>query len=76
VVVEVQGHTDSLGTDAYNLGLSERRSISVKRHLTSRGVNGDRLRPVGYGESAPIADNSTAEGQEENRRVEFRVIEK
>jgi len=74
VVVEVQGHTDSLGTDAYNLGLSERRAISVKRYLDGRGVSGNRLRPVGYGETAPIADNSTAEGQEENRRVEFRVI--
>jgi OmpA-OmpF porin, OOP family len=76
VTVEVQGHTDSLGTDAYNLGLSERRSNSVKRYLAGRGVNGDRLRPVGYGEAQPIADNGTAEGQEENRRVEFRVIER
>ncbi len=75
VTIEVQGHTDSLGTDAYNLGLSERRSIAVKRYLAGRGVNGGRLRPVGYGESAPIADNSTAEGQEENRRVEFRVVD-
>ncbi|MGQ0501053.1 MAG: OmpA family protein [Panacagrimonas sp.] len=75
VTVEVQGHTDSLGTDAYNLGLSERRSIAVKRYLSGRGVNGDRMRPVGYGESAPIADNGTPEGQEENRRVEFRVLE-
>lgn len=75
VNVETQGHTDSLGTDAYNLGLSERRANSVKRYLASRGVNGARLRPVGYGEAAPIADNATAEGQEENRRVEFRVIE-
>ncbi|WP_420468328.1 OmpA family protein [Panacagrimonas sp.] len=73
VSVEVQGHTDSLGTDAYNLGLSERRAIAVKRYLTGRGVNGDRMRPQGYGESAPIADNNTEEGQEENRRVEFRV---
>jgi OOP family OmpA-OmpF porin len=74
VTVEVQGHTDSLGTDAYNLGLSERRSNAVKRYLAGRGVVGDRLRPVGYGESQPIADNNTPEGQEENRRVEFRVI--
>jgi OmpA-OmpF porin, OOP family len=75
VTVEVQGHTDALGTDAYNLGLSERRSNAVKRFLVSRGVNGERLRPVGYGESSPIADNGTAEGQEENRRVEFRVVQ-
>ena len=76
VTVEVQGHTDSLGTDAYNLGLSERRSNSVKRYLSGRGVNGARMRPVGYGEAQPIADNATAEGQEENRRVEFRVVER
>ncbi|TDU32728.1 thrombospondin type 3 repeat-containing protein [Panacagrimonas perspica] len=74
VTVEVQGHTDSLGTDAYNLGLSERRAIAVKRYLDGRGVNGNRLRPVGYGESAPIASDATPEGQEENRRVEFRVV--
>lgn len=75
VRIEVQGHTDSLGTDAYNLGLSERRSISVKRYLVGRGVDGSGMNPVGYGETAPIADNATSEGQEENRRVEFRVIE-
>ncbi|MGQ0620977.1 MAG: thrombospondin type 3 repeat-containing protein [Panacagrimonas sp.] len=75
VSVEVQGHTDSLGTDAYNLGLSERRANSVKRYLVGRGSKGERLRPVGYGEAAPIADNGTPDGQEENRRVEFKVIE-
>ncbi|MGQ0618523.1 MAG: thrombospondin type 3 repeat-containing protein [Panacagrimonas sp.] len=73
VSVEVQGHTDATGTDAYNLGLSERRSNSVKRYLSGRGIPGGRMRPVGYGESAPIADNGTPEGQEENRRVEFKV---
>tara|TARA_R110000787_G_scaffold8607_13_gene29286 strand:+ start:441 stop:2009 length:1569 start_codon:yes stop_codon:yes gene_type:complete len=75
VKVEVQGHTDSLGTDAYNLGLSERRSIAVQRYLGGRGVDTGRLKPVGYGEASPIASNGTPEGQEENRRVEFRVIE-
>lgn len=75
VGIEVQGHTDALGTDAYNLGLSERRSNSVKRYLVGRGIRAERLRPVGYGESAPIADNATNAGQEENRRVEFRVLD-
>ncbi|MGQ0529825.1 MAG: OmpA family protein [Panacagrimonas sp.] len=75
VSVEVQGHTDSLGTDAYNLGLSERRSNSVKRYLAGRGIVSNRMTPVGYGESQPIATNETPEGQEENRRVEFRVLE-
>ena len=74
VTVEVQGHTDSLGTDAYNLGLSERRANAVKTYLTGRGVSGARMRPQGYGEAAPIADNGTPQGQEENRRVEFRVV--
>ena len=74
VAVEVQGHTDSLGTDAYNQGLSERRSNSVKRYLVGRGVQGERMTPAGYGESQPIASNETAEGQEENRRVEFKVL--
>ena len=75
IAIEVQGHTDNLGTDAYNLGLSERRSNAVKQYLIGRGINGAKLRPVGYGESAPIASNATEDGQEENRRVEFRVIE-
>jgi outer membrane protein OmpA-like peptidoglycan-associated protein/opacity protein-like surface antigen len=76
VTVEVSGHTDNVGTDAYNLGLSERRSNSVKRYLTSRGVAADRMRPFGYGESAPIESNDTEEGREENRRVEFKVLQK
>ncbi len=76
LVVEVSGHTDWIGTDAYNLGLSERRSNSVKRYLMGRGITGDRMRPVGYGESQPIETNETEAGREENRRVEFRVLGK
>jgi outer membrane protein OmpA-like peptidoglycan-associated protein len=75
VAVEVEGHTDSIGTDSYNLGLSERRANSVKRYLSGRGVAGSRMRPIGYGETKPIADNATPEGQEENRRVEFKVMD-
>ncbi|HEX4872802.1 MAG TPA: thrombospondin type 3 repeat-containing protein [Nevskiaceae bacterium] len=71
--VDVEGHTDSSGTDAYNLGLSERRSISVKTYLTSRGVKDEALRPVGYGEANPIDSNDTEDGRENNRRVEFKV---
>ncbi|SFF42828.1 Thrombospondin type 3 repeat-containing protein [Fontimonas thermophila] len=73
--VELEGHTDSIGTDSYNLGLSERRANAVKVYLEGRGVQGKRMRPVGYGESRPIASNDTEEGREENRRVELRVIE-
>lgn len=75
VDVELEGHTDSIGTDAYNLGLSERRANTVKTYLVGRGVEARRMTPVGYGESQPIADNETEEGREENRRVELRVIE-
>lgn len=73
VNVELEGHTDSIGSASYNLGLSERRSIAVKDYLVSRGIPGSRMIPVGYGLSQPIADNSTEEGREENRRVELTV---
>jgi OmpA-OmpF porin, OOP family len=73
--VELEGHTDWIGTDAYNQGLSERRANSVKVYLTSRGVTARRMTPVGYGESRPIADNNTDAGREENRRVELKVVE-
>ncbi|HVT37022.1 MAG TPA: thrombospondin type 3 repeat-containing protein [Nevskiaceae bacterium] len=73
--VELGGHTDNIGTDAYNLGLSERRSNSVKNYLTGKGVAAARMNPVGYGETQPIATNDTEEGREENRRVELKVIE-
>jgi OmpA-OmpF porin, OOP family len=73
--VELEGHTDSIGSDAYNLGLSERRANSVKVYLEGRGVPARRMRPVGYGESRPIASNETEDGREENRRVELRVVE-
>jgi OOP family OmpA-OmpF porin len=65
----VEGHTDSKGSDAYNLKLSDRRAKSVFDYLTSRGVDPARLGSAGKGESAPIADNATEEGRQENRRV-------
>jgi OOP family OmpA-OmpF porin len=65
----VEGHTDSKGSDAYNLKLSDRRAKAVFDYLTSRGVDPARLSSVGKGESAPIADNATDEGRQENRRV-------
>ncbi|WP_238388320.1 OmpA family protein [Sinimarinibacterium sp. NLF-5-8] len=75
VNVDVQGHTDNIGTDAYNLGLSERRANSVKDYLEEQGVDGSRMTPVGYGATQPIADNNSEEGREENRRVELSVTE-
>lgn len=73
--VEVEGHTDDIGTDAYNLGLAERRSNAVKTYLVGRGIPASRMTPVGYGETRPLASNDTEDGREENRRVEFRVSE-
>ncbi len=72
--VEVAGHTDSVGTDAYNQGLSERRARAVYNYLTNAGVGADRLvGPNGYGESRPIDTNDTREGRARNRRTELNV---
>jgi len=76
VVVEVAGHTDSVGSDAYNQGLSERRANAVKDYLTSQGVTATRLSAKGYGESQPVASNDTKEGRAENRRVELIVLDR
>lgn len=72
--VEVAGHTDSAGSDAYNLDLSRRRAQSVVDFLVSRGIDPERLTAKGYGESRPMADNATAEGRATNRRGEFHVL--
>lgn len=69
--IVVEGHTDSTGSDSYNLDLSQRRAESVVNYLTSRGVSASRLRAAGRGENAPVASNDTAAGRSENRRVEI-----
>ena len=70
----VEGHTDSVGTDAYNQGLSERRAGAVRDVLVNQyGVESGRVQAVGYGESRPVADNATSEGRAINRRVEAEV---
>lgn len=70
----VEGHTDSVGSDAYNQGLSERRANAVRDVLVNQyGVEGGRVSSVGYGESRPVADNNTDEGRAVNRRVEASV---
>ena len=74
VRIIIAGHTDSLGSDAYNKRLSQERAQSVVDFLISKGIDRSRLRAVGYGESKPVADNSTEEGRERNRRVELQVI--
>jgi OmpA-OmpF porin, OOP family len=66
----LEGHTDSIGTDAYNQDLSERRAAAVKERIAQDyGIDRSRIKTVGYGESRPIADNSTEEGRARNRRV-------
>jgi OOP family OmpA-OmpF porin len=76
VKIEVQGHTDSKGSDAYNLDLSNRRANSVKDYLViNHGLNPNRLMARGYGESRPVASNDSDAGRAKNRRVEFVVIE-
>lgn len=72
--IDVLGHTDSTGSDAYNQGLSERRAQSVASYLTARGVQPARIATRGYGESAPIATNATDAGRAANRRVEIKVV--
>jgi OOP family OmpA-OmpF porin len=67
--VELQGHTDSIGPDEYNQGLSERRAAAVKQYLVDKGINASRIETRGFGESQPAASNETAEGRFQNRRV-------
>jgi OmpA-OmpF porin, OOP family len=72
--VEIAGHTDALGTEAYNQRLSLARATAVRNFLTAIGIDGSRLQVKGYGASQPVADNDTDEGRAENRRVEFKVL--
>ena len=69
----LSGHTDNVGTDAYNQALSERRVASVKDYVVKKGVAGGRVSGQGFGESKPIADNKSREGRAKNRRVEIKV---
>ncbi len=71
--IMIAGHTDSTGTEVYNQQLSERRALAVKNALTGQGVSSMRMNTIGYGESQPIADNSTESGRQLNRRVEIRI---
>jgi len=76
VKLEVQGHTDNIGEIDYNQDLSERRAEAVRQALLERGVEANRLRSRGFGESQPIAPNDTEEGRAKNRRTQFVIIAK
>ena len=71
--IQIDGHTDSQGKDEYNLDLSNRRAASVKAYLVSKGIAEGRLNSTGYGETKPVADNNTAKGRAQNRRVEMNL---
>ena len=73
--VRVEGHTDWIGSDAYNQKLSENRARAVRDYLIQKGVEPSRLEAVGYGESRPVADNNTVQGRARNRRTEFTVLQ-
>ena len=68
------GHTDSIGTEAYNQGLSERRANSVKQYLVGKGIDPNRIYTEGKGELQPVASNATREGRAQNRRVEIEIV--
>ncbi len=71
--IEIQGHTDSRGTEEYNMGLSLRRANAVRDYLISQGIDPARMTVKGYGETAPAYSNETPEGMAQNRRVEFLI---
>lgn len=71
VALQIEGHTDSVGPEAYNQTLSERRANSVRDYMVGRGITAGRLNAVGRGETRPVASNSTADGRAQNRRVEI-----
>ena len=77
-MVIATGHTDSVGSDAYNQRLSERRAAAVKDYLVSKGVAASKITTIGKGESQPVATNKTSEGRQKNRRVdiEFKGVRK
>jgi outer membrane protein OmpA-like peptidoglycan-associated protein len=69
----IQGHTDSTGSEEYNMRLSERRAQAVYNHLQLREIDSSRMAAIGYGEGYPVADNATPQGRQQNRRVSILV---
>ncbi len=74
IKIELSAHTDSKGSDEYNMKLSQRRAESVVNYLINKGISSDRLIAKGYGETKPIDTNDTEEGRQNNRRVEFKIL--
>ena len=72
--IRVEGHTDSVGVETYNLELSKRRARAVKNALIAKGVNPSRIGTMGFGEARPVADNNKDEGRQLNRRVEIIIV--
>lgn len=73
-LIDVYGHTDSTGSDAYNQTLSQNRAATVGNYLSSRGVAPSRIRTQGFGETMPVASNDTIDGRTRNRRVEIKIV--
>jgi outer membrane protein OmpA-like peptidoglycan-associated protein len=74
MIVEISGHTDDVGNDQTNLTLSANRAKAVVQYMMDKGIAADRMIARGYGESKPVADNSTEAGRAQNRRTEFKII--
>ena len=72
--VEISGHTDNTGATGYNMQLSEQRAMEVSRYLTELGIAEVRLESKGYGDTKPVADNSSEEGKAQNRRTELKIL--
>jgi len=72
--IDIYGHTDAIGSDAYNQGLSERRAVAVADYLVTHGVKGARIATRGFGKTQPVANNATEEGRAANRRVEIKIV--
>jgi outer membrane protein OmpA-like peptidoglycan-associated protein len=72
---EIEGHTDNVGSEDYNVQLGEKRAMAVRNYLAEKGVPLHALNVISYGESQPVADNSAPQGRAQNRRVVIRVLE-
>ena len=72
-LLTIEGHTDSKGTDEYNMTLSQKRANAVRAYLIEKGIAESRLKATGFGETTPIADNNTSAGRAKNRRVELKT---